>query len=255
MLKKRLIGVITVKDGWAVQSFGYRRYLPLGRPECLAENLDRWGTDEILVLCIDRSRQGLGPEFHLLNKLCALGLSTPLSYGGGIHTVEQAAQVIKTGAERLCVDAVLHTDHRAIRDMAALLGTQALIAALPLSLNRGVVHWHDYRFDQSTPLVENDFSLFTDRVISEALIIDWRHEGSSNAFDMNLVRHFPFDAIPLIVFGGLSETAQLAALLTLPRVAAVGIGNFLSYSEHAVQTYKQHLSDMQLRPALYAADY
>jgi cyclase len=32
MLKKRLIGVVTVRDGWAVQSFGYGRYLPLGKP-------------------------------------------------------------------------------------------------------------------------------------------------------------------------------------------------------------------------------
>lgn len=33
MLKKRLIGVVTVKNGWAVQSFGYRRHLPLGVPK------------------------------------------------------------------------------------------------------------------------------------------------------------------------------------------------------------------------------
>ena len=46
MIPKRLIGVVIVKDGWAVQSFGYRRWLPLGRPEVLVENLDRWGADE-----------------------------------------------------------------------------------------------------------------------------------------------------------------------------------------------------------------
>ena len=40
MLKKRLIGVITVLNGWAVQSFGYKNYLPLGRPEVLAKNLE-----------------------------------------------------------------------------------------------------------------------------------------------------------------------------------------------------------------------
>ena len=29
MLNKRIIGMVPVKEGWAVQSFGYRRYLPL----------------------------------------------------------------------------------------------------------------------------------------------------------------------------------------------------------------------------------
>jgi cyclase len=56
---KRLVGVITVKDGWAVQSIGYRRHLPMGRPEVVAENLDRWGVDEILLQCIDRDRKSV----------------------------------------------------------------------------------------------------------------------------------------------------------------------------------------------------
>ena len=103
MLKKRLIGVIAVKDSWAVQSFGYGRYLPLGRPEYLAENLDRWGADEILVLSIDRSLQELGPDLRVVRRISAMGLSTPLAYGGGIHTAEQAAAVIQSGAERVCL--------------------------------------------------------------------------------------------------------------------------------------------------------
>ena len=55
MLKKRIIGSIAVLNGWAVQSISYNRYLPLGRPEVIAQNLDRWGADEILIQCIDRS--------------------------------------------------------------------------------------------------------------------------------------------------------------------------------------------------------
>ena len=53
MLKKRLIGVITVKDNKAVQSISYKNYLPIGSPKLVAENLDRWGADEIICLSID----------------------------------------------------------------------------------------------------------------------------------------------------------------------------------------------------------
>lgn len=42
MLRKRLLGTVLVREGWAVQSFGYRRWLPLGKPECLVQNLDHW---------------------------------------------------------------------------------------------------------------------------------------------------------------------------------------------------------------------
>ena len=62
MIKKRLIGAVIVKNGWAVQSFGYNKYLPLGRPSILIKNLNRWGADEILVNVIDRSHKNLGPD-------------------------------------------------------------------------------------------------------------------------------------------------------------------------------------------------
>jgi cyclase len=251
MLKKRLIGVIVIKDSWAVQSFGYGRYLPLGRPEHLAENLDRWGADEILVLSVDRSSRGLGPDFRALRRLSAMGLSTPLTYGGGIHTAEQAVAVIQAGAERICIDAALRGRHETIRDMASLIGAQALIAALPLSTDGDRMFSYDYRSKQSAPLDKNHCSLFAEGVISEALIIDWRHEGQRNSFDMDLIRLFPCVGVPLIIFGGLSEPAQLAAALGNPRVVAAGVGNFLSYSEHAIQRLKKELMNASLRPPVY----
>ena len=101
MLKKRLVGVVTIKDGWAIQSMGYKRYLPLGKPECLVENLDRWGADEILVQVIDRSVNGQHPDFDLLERVARLGLETPLIYCGGIRTDEDGVRAIQAGADRL----------------------------------------------------------------------------------------------------------------------------------------------------------
>lgn len=255
MLRKRLIGVITVKDGWAVQSFGYRRHLPLGRPECLAENLDRWGADEILLLCIDRSSNKLGPDLPLVRRLGRLGLSTPLTYGGGIHSAAEAVAVIQAGAERICIDAALHETPQPVREMSGHLGAQALVAALPLSCAGSHLEWFDYRHRTATPLDKASLSLLAEGIVSEAMLIDWRHEGHPQAFDMDMVRRFPLDGVPLIAFGGLSDPAQLRQVLGMPRIAAVAMGNFLSYSEHAVQTLKRQLTDLPLRPAAYATAY
>ena len=252
MLKKRLVGVIAVKDGLAVQSFGYRRYLPLGRPDILAANLDHWGCDEILVLGIDRSRLGLGPDMALLKQLAAMRLSTPLIYGGGIRTVEHAAMVVHHGADRVCVDAALHHDAQPIRDMATLLGAQALIGAFPLSQLGSGLQWLDHRSGVLQPFSSDSLGLFDEGVISEALIIDWAHEGQVAAFDSELVSRFPLPRVPVIAFGGISEPAQASALWSLPQVSAVAMGNFLNYTELAVQRFKQHAPSELVRPATYA---
>ena len=94
-------------------------------------------------------------------------------------------------------------------------------------------------------------TLFTDRVISEAVIIDWQHEGQPQAFDESLIDAFPVPGVSLIAFGGISEPAQLQRLFAQPAIVAAGVGNFLSYREHTVQKLKQALALSSLRPASY----
>ncbi|HWW21815.1 MAG TPA: HisA/HisF-related TIM barrel protein [Steroidobacteraceae bacterium] len=254
MLKKRLVGVITVKDGRAVQSFGYGRHLPLGTAQCLAENLDRWGADEILVLCIDRSRRGLGPDLALLRQLGSLGLSTPLSFGGGIRTAADAAAVIQSGAERVCLDALLRTNPAVVGEISTHIGAQAVIGVLPLAFADGTLQWLDYLSGRSTPLSVANLALFASRTVSEALVIDWRNEGRAGGFDERLVRHFPLAQVPLIAFGGVSEAAQLDTLLAHDQVVAVGSGNFLAYREHAVQKLRQRSSARSLRSPIFGSE-
>ena len=259
MIKKRLIGVITVKQGWAVQSFGFQRHLPLGRPEVVAQNLDRWGVDEILLQCIDRSRQGLGPDLDLLARLSRQGLATPLVYQGGIRTVHDAVAVVQAGAERIAVDSLLRDHPAQAHALAEALGAQALIAALPLAWQDGQLQWLDHRQPgrlNATPLPPALLAVLRSGAISEALLIDWRNEGQpagSAGFDDALLDHWPLPNLPLIAFGGLGEVRRLSAVLQRPAVVAAGVGNVLSWREHAVQALKASLIGLPLRPAHYAA--
>jgi cyclase len=247
VLKKRLIGVVTVRNGWAVQSFGYRRYLPLGRPECLVENLDRWGADEILVQVIDRSSAKLGPDLELLERLAGLGLGTPLIYGGGIRSVEDGVNVIKRGADRFTVDALFQDDFKLVAELGERLGVQAVIASMPVSAEGGKLALLDHRTGQSRPL-----PAIAAGKLSEVLLIDWQHEGTPEGFDQSLIARFPAKDMVLIAFGGISTARQMRSLLTHPQVSAVAVGNFLSYREHAIQGFRNDVACASLRQATYA---
>lgn len=254
MIRKRLIGVVTVKDGWAVQSIGYRRYLPLGRPEILVENLDRWGADEIFLQVIDRTRAGLGPDMEMLERIGKRGLSTPLIYAGGIRSAGDAVAAVAAAADRIVLDAMLRDAPGEVVKAGERLGNQALIASLPLSLEQGAVGWLDYRNGRETPLTEQVVGMLRDGVLSEALIIDWRHEGEVGGFDPKLLGVLP-SGVPVIAFGGLSSATQLADALRQPHVVAAGVGNFLSYREHAIQSFKTELFGVPVRSPVYQQTY
>jgi imidazole glycerol-phosphate synthase subunit HisF len=251
MLSKRFIGVVTVLNGWAVQSFGYQRYLPLGKPEVLIENLDRWGADEIILQCIDRSRCNLGPDFELLERVGNMGLSTPLVYVGGLRSGEDAARAVKLAADRVAFDSLLHDDPDEIRDAGRRLGAQALIAALPLSTTTGGVRWHNYRTREDSVIPDRLIDELASGFISEAMVIDWAHEGQAGGFDTALLNFGQPAEVPLIAFGGISDAQIALDIFQDKRVAAVAVGNFLNYAEHSIQNFKANAAGIPARRAHY----
>jgi len=87
------------------------------------------------------------------------------------------------------------------------------------------------------------------------LLIDWKHEGFQGGFEPRLVGAFPLSDVPLIVFGGISDSSQMAELLQMKNVSAVAVGNFLNYREHTIQKLKEELAAMPLRPPVYESTY
>ena len=232
---KRLIGVITVKDGWAVQSIGYNRYLPLGRPEIIAENLDRWFLDEILVVCIDRTSQGLGPDLETLAKISGYNLMTPVTYAGGIRSAEDGVQLVQLGADRLCMEHLFDVDPEACRAIRDAVGVQAVIRALPLELDPvdATVLRYDYLTKISAPCDPSAFDRDSSRSYSELLIIDRQGDGGEASFSTALLEPFAASGQQIIAFGGITTKAQVEDILALPGLSAVAVGNSLSYRELA----------------------
>lgn len=251
MIKKRLIGVVTICGGLAVQSIGYRRYLPLGNPMVIVENLDRWGVDEILIQCIDRSRNNLGPNFKLLKYISSLGLSTPLIYAGGIRNSIDAVEVIRTGADRVAVDAILWDSPLLLQQVSCELGAQALIINMPVSICDKKLLWMNYRGSDALEFNKCNIDFLDSCIYSELMLTDWRHDGFVGEFDEKILDYLTPINKSLIVFGGISNFTQVNRLLAKSNVVAVGIGNSLNYKEHAVQYIKNNVSDVLLRPSHY----
>ena len=248
MLRKRLLGTVIVRHGWAVQSFGYRRWLPLGKPECIVENLDRWGADGIVVLSIDRGDQG--PDLELLDRLGALGLSTPLSYGGGLATAKHARDAVRAGAERLVLDSVLRQNISAVDEMASSVGAQALVAALPLvrNVDGSVMHLIHRTQKREDLCIEIKEVLNSERV-SEVIPINTDGEGFNRGYDKSLINTLrKLTSLPLLPFGGISNSKQVREILIEEGVAGVLIGNALNYREHTIKVLKSELTDQPLRP-------
>lgn len=247
MLRQRILAAVIVRSGRAVQSFGYQRWLPLGDVACVVQNLDHWCADGIVVLCTDRRDNG--PDLELLNELSALDLSTPISYGGGIRNANDALNAVHAGAERLILDQILSDNSPELANIAGAVGKQALIASVPILKNAADVAYHWKHWSQKTEPLHQWINTTTwSQHVSEVLAIDVKAEGHQHGMDISILHELTNLGLPMLAFGGLSNSDYVRQALEHDGVAAAVIGNSLNYQEQSIQNLKHQLTDRPLRP-------
>ena len=247
MLRQRILAAVIVRSGQAVQSFGYQRWLPLGSVDCIVQNLDHWCADGIVVLCTDRNENG--PDLKLLNQLSTLDLSTPVSYGGGIRNADDALNAVNAGAERIILDQILSNDQAELAKIAGTVGKQALIASVPMIKGNAdtVQHWKHW-CRKTEPLHQWLKATAWSQYVSEVLAIDVEAEGNQRGMDLSLLDALACLELPMLAFGGLSNSNHVRQALEYEGVSAAVIGNSLNYQEQSIRDLKFQLKDQPLRP-------
>lgn len=228
---KRLVGVITVHNNWAIQSIGYNKYLPLGRPEVIAENFDRWQLDEIMIVDIGRSKEKKGPNFKLLEKIANKKIITPLCYVGGIRNVSDALLLTSSGADRIGLDLLFRKDIKSVQAISDAIGRQAVIKVEPMVFDNNVIKHYDYITKKITDEISIDLLKEQSAFYSELMIVDVQNEGMFNSFNESLLSKFKKSNLQIICFGGISSKNQISRIFNESFVSAAAIGNFLSYKE------------------------
>jgi cyclase len=244
MAYKRLVGVVAVKDGQVVKSYGYRFWRPAGRLRTALMNLDRWLVDEILILDISR-RGSVDPV--VVEEIRASRISTPLAYGGGIRSHEDVDSLLAAGCERFVLETMLFKFPERISNLADKVGAQALIACLPLVAFDGgcwqVDREYSARWGDSNPPrdVESFCQKCNDWPVAEVLAIDSANEGSAGRFSLlSPEGGHPFGELRkgIIWFGGI-DSKQAVKLLELPATVAIGFGNLNFEREVAMRSLRQ----------------
>lgn len=243
MLKQRLIASIFVLDGNAVQSIGFERFLPLGRPEIIAENLNRWGADEILLLDISAPRERREPDKELLARVAAKCL-VPLAFGGGISSAETARSLILGGCDKVVINTAALSRPSLITEVSECLGSQCVIGAIDAVLRPD--GRHAVAVGAGRRILDRDPAevarVFEASGAGEILITAIHRDGSKAGYDLPLIEKVARAVnVPIIANSGAGHPRHFHDALALPGVSAAAAGNYFSFTEHSILTTKAAL--------------
>jgi len=134
VLKKRIIFTLLYDNGSFMLSRNFRLQ-KVGSIEWLQKNYDfshiAFYIDELVVLDVTRAERDIG-RFSNALKVLAQGCFAPIAAGGGVRTLSDARQLLRSGADKVVVNSVLFDDPLFVSQLAQEFGQQCVVGAIDI---------------------------------------------------------------------------------------------------------------------------
>lgn len=255
MKKNRLIPVLLLRNGWLVQSKGFKRFQNLGNPTAAVARLSEWASDEVVYLDISkddvydlrRDDLGRGNSQSFLEIIEEVGRRAfmPITVGGRIRTLTDIEKRLSLGADKTTINTQALADPDFITAAAREFGSQCIVASIDVK-----------QVDEGYEVFSQGGSLPTglspevwartvqERGAGEILLNSIDRDGSRRGYDLDLL-NLVCEAvkIPVIGMGGVGEWGHLSEALDQTGVDAVAVANLLHYVDQSVYLAKKHLYD------------
>ncbi len=142
MLYPRLIARLDVKGEHLVKGVQLEGLRKVGKPADFARKYYEQGIDEILYIDIVAS---LYQRNHLLDlvKSTAAEVFVPISVGGGVRSIEDVNDLLRSGADKICINTAAVENPQLISDVANRFGSQCMVLSIEAKqINTG--QWEVY---------------------------------------------------------------------------------------------------------------
>lgn len=137
MLPVRIIPCLDVRDGRVVKGVRFQRLRDQGDPAALARAYEEQGADEVVVLDVTATPEGRGTRLDTVAAVRAR-LSVPLTVGGGIGGIGDAAALLEAGADKVAVNTAALRRPALLTELAARFGSQCVVVSID-ALGSGAV--------------------------------------------------------------------------------------------------------------------
>lgn len=253
MLVPRVIPCLDVRDGRVVKGVQFQGLRDAGDPVELARSYQEQGADELVMLDVSATPEGRANAAETVAALRS-ALSLPLTVGGGVRKVEDAARLLDAGADKVAVNTAAVERPELLDEMAARFGAQCTILAIDAAAMDApsggdgpwqvVTHSGVERRSRDVVLWATEAAR---RGAGEILLTSWDRDGTQSGYDLELLRAVSQSvSLPVIASGG-AKSAQHMVEAIEAGSAAVLAASIFHDGETTVASIKQELLALGVR--------
>ena len=212
---KRYIPVLLLKNGGLYKTRKFANEIYLGDPINTIKIFNDKLVDELAFLDIGAAKERTEPDIKMLSEIAG-ECFMPLSYGGGINSVEQVREILAIGFEKIVVNSAAWTDPTLISALAEVFGSSTVVGSIDIKkswIGREKVYIHGGSEAISMEAIEWAKELER-RGAGELIINSIEKDGEMTGYDFDLIKRV-VDAvsIPVVATGGAKNKDDLKTVI------------------------------------------
>jgi imidazole glycerol-phosphate synthase subunit HisF len=255
MPAKRIIPCLDVTGGRVVKGVKFKDLRDAGDPAELASTYDREGADEIVFLDITASSDARKILLGVVERT-ADQVFIPLTVGGGVRSVEDMADLLTHGADKVSVNTAALENPDLISECAEVFGSQCVVLAIDARRRTapGQAGWEVFSHvgRRTTGRDALEWAVLGERLgAGEILLTSMDKDGTHEGYDLELLQAISAAVrLPVIASGGAGSIEHMYQALTEGGAEAMLAASVFHFGELSIAAVKQELAarGLEIRP-------
>ncbi len=247
MLKKRIIPCLDIKDGRTVKGINFIDIKDAGDPIELAKKYILEGADELVFLDITATNEKRKTLVVLVEKI-AKEINIPFTVGGGINTVEDAATIIKAGADKISINSAAVKNPLLIKEIAERFGSQAVVVAVDTKFENN--DWFVYvnGGKVAAGITTIDWVKQAEQLgAGEILLTSMNNDGTKKGFAVDITNAVSTTInIPVIASGGAGTMEHFKDVFQQTKATGALAASIFHFGEIPIPVLKQYLKEQNI---------
>lgn len=246
MLKKRLIFTLLYNNGQFMLSRNFRLQ-KVGSLQWLQTNYNfshiSYSIDELVVLNVTRGEKK-SEEFYTVLKLLTEGCFVPIAAGGGVRSIEDARNLLRSGADKVVINSALYENNSFVSDLASEFGQQCVVASMDIKYapDGSYLVWSECGSKCLHGPANDWVAQVAQDQVGELYLNSMDRDGTGQGYDLKLLDLLPINITkPVILAGGVGNASHLAEGLADPRVDGVATAHLYNFVGDGLKKAREFL--------------
>ncbi len=232
MIRPRVIPTLLLNDGNLVKTKKFANPQYLGDPINAIRIFNEKGVDELCVLDITASKDGKQPDFQLLENMASEAFM-PLSYGGGIKSVDQIKKLFRSGFEKVVINTEAINNIQLVTDAANYFGSQSIVCAIDYKKALFGINCFIVDGKKKVKISPREAAIKYEQAgAGELLLYSMERDGMRTGYDIDMIQTVSSAVqIPVIACGGAKDITDLKNALDSGADAVAAGSLFVFFGE------------------------